>query len=190
MQSTSAAPQFDGLHLAVIMDGNGRWARQRGLPRAAGHRAGVAAVRRIVESCPAAGIGTLTLYAFSSDNWTRPEREVAWLFRLLREHLRTETTRCMATGVRVTDRAPGPAAGDANEPSRGRRRPRCAGTASTSESPSTIPRGMRSSAPRARSQTTRPRRASDSHGPSPTAAPEVPTCPRWTCSSAPAVNSD
>jgi undecaprenyl diphosphate synthase len=102
MQSTSAAPQFDGLHLAVIMDGNGRWARQRGLPRAAGHRAGVAAVRRIVESCPAAGIGTLTLYAFSSDNWTRPEREVAWLFRLLREHLRTETTRCMATGVRVT----------------------------------------------------------------------------------------
>ena len=102
MQSTSSAPHFDGLHLAVIMDGNGRWARQRGLPRAAGHRAGVSAVRRVVESCPAAGIGTLTLYAFSSDNWSRPEREVAWLFRLLREHLRTETDRCIATGVRVT----------------------------------------------------------------------------------------
>ncbi len=102
MQSTSTVPHFDGLHLAVIMDGNGRWARQRGLPRAAGHRAGVAAVRRLVESCPAAGIGTLTLYAFSSDNWSRPEREVAWLFRLLREHLRTETDRCIATGVRVT----------------------------------------------------------------------------------------
>jgi undecaprenyl diphosphate synthase len=95
-------PHFDGLHLAVIMDGNGRWARQRGLPRAAGHRAGGVAVRRLVESCPGAGIGTLTLYAFSSDNWSRPEREVAWLFRLLREHLRAETARCIATGVRVT----------------------------------------------------------------------------------------
>jgi undecaprenyl diphosphate synthase len=62
----------EGLHVAMIMDGNGRWATRRGLPRVAGHRAGVAAVRRVVEHAPDLGIGTLTLYAFSSDNWRRP----------------------------------------------------------------------------------------------------------------------
>lgn len=99
MPDTPAPP---GLHLAVILDGNGRWATQRGLPRSAGHQAGVGAVRRLIESCPPAGVGTLTLYAFSSDNWTRPEREVRWLLRLFREQLRRESARCQAEGIRLS----------------------------------------------------------------------------------------
>jgi len=102
MQSSFGALAPDGLHVAVILDGNGRWATRRGLPRAAGHQAGALAVRRLVEACPGSGIGTLTLYAFSSDNWGRPEREVRWLLRLFREHLRGEVTRCVATGIRLT----------------------------------------------------------------------------------------
>ena len=90
------------LHAAIIMDGNGRWAERQGLPRAAGHREGVEAVRRVVEAAPGMGIGTLTLYAFSSDNWQRPEREVQWLMRLFREYLRAQAARCRATGVRVS----------------------------------------------------------------------------------------
>ncbi len=84
-QSTCHTSPVTGIHVAVIMDGNGRWATAQGLPRAAGHREGAAAVRRVVEAAPAHRIGTLTLYAFSSDNWQRPEREVAWLMRLFRE---------------------------------------------------------------------------------------------------------
>ena len=91
----------DGLHVGIIMDGNGRWATRQGLPRAAGHREGTATVRRIVEAAPALGVGTLTLFAFSSDNWRRPEREVQWLMRLFREHLRAEARRCATTGVRL-----------------------------------------------------------------------------------------
>ena len=102
MQSPFDCAAPPGLHVAVILDGNGRWATRRGLPRAAGHQAGAVAVRRLVESCPAAGVGTLTLYAFSADNWTRPEREVRWLLRLFREHLRSEVTRCVATGIRLS----------------------------------------------------------------------------------------
>ena len=83
------------------MDGNGRWATRQGLPRGVGHRAGASVVRRVVEAAPEAGIGTLTLFAFSSDNWRRPAVEVAWLMRLFREHLRTETARCVANGVRL-----------------------------------------------------------------------------------------
>ena len=71
------------LHVGIIMDGNGRWALARGLPRAAGHRAGVEAVSRVVEAAPAAGVGILTLFAFSSDNWRRPREEVDSLMRLL-----------------------------------------------------------------------------------------------------------
>ena len=94
---------FQGrLHVAIIMDGNGRWATEQGLPRAAGHREGVEAVRRVVEAAPGVGIGTLTLYAFSSDNWQRPAREVQWLMRLFREYLRSETARCRATGTRLS----------------------------------------------------------------------------------------
>jgi len=102
MAYTPSDPAPPGIHLALILDGNGRWAEQRGLPRAAGHQAGVAVVRRVVEACPTAGVGTLTLYAFSSDNWNRPDREVRWLLRLFREHLRSETGRCLANGVRLS----------------------------------------------------------------------------------------
>jgi undecaprenyl diphosphate synthase len=83
------------------MDGNGRWARARGLPRVAGHRAGADAVRRVVESAPGAGIGTLTLYSFSSDNWQRPPAEVKALMSLFQSYLRMETGRCLAEGVRI-----------------------------------------------------------------------------------------
>ena len=91
-----------GLHAALIMDGNGRWARMRGRPRTMGHRAGASAVRRVVEAAPGLGIGTLTLYAFSADNWARPPREVGALMRLFRAYLAAETARCVETGVRMS----------------------------------------------------------------------------------------
>jgi undecaprenyl diphosphate synthase len=90
------------LHVAVIMDGNGRWATARGLARTAGHRAGAQTVRRIVEAAPNLRIDTLTLYAFSADNWRRPPREVTLLMRLLRRYLLTETERCVTNDVRVS----------------------------------------------------------------------------------------
>jgi len=83
------------------MDGNGRWAEHRGLPRPAGHRAGVGAVRRVVRAAPGLGIATLTLYAFSADNWARPEPEVRALLFLLGEYLRGETDACAREGVRL-----------------------------------------------------------------------------------------
>jgi undecaprenyl diphosphate synthase len=83
------------------MDGNGRWASSRGLPRMAGHRAGATAVRRAVEAAPAHGIGILTLFAFSADNWRRPGPEVAALMALLGEYLDAETAHCVEEGVRV-----------------------------------------------------------------------------------------
>jgi len=95
MQSTS-------LHVAIVMDGNGRWATRRGLPRAAGHRAGAEAVRRAVEIAPGCGISALTLYAFSSDNWTRPAAEVSVLMRLFASYLRTETAELAEKGVKLT----------------------------------------------------------------------------------------
>src|SRR5439155_769373 len=82
--------QSTSLHVAVIMDGNGRWAARRGLPRAAGHRAGADAVRRIVEAAPDQDVTALTLFAFSADNWKRPASEVATLMRLFARHLLTE----------------------------------------------------------------------------------------------------
>src|SRR5262245_29866939 len=96
------ADMKDGLHVAIIMDGNGRWATRRGLPRSAGHRAGVLAVRRIVESAPDLGVATLALFAFSSDNWRRPPAEVNALMALLRQYLRTELTRLVENGARLT----------------------------------------------------------------------------------------
>jgi undecaprenyl diphosphate synthase len=87
--------------VGIIMDGNGRWATRQGLSRGAGHRAGADAVKRVVEAAPSAGIGTLTLFAFSSDNWRRPAMEIAWLMRLFREYLRGETARCVVNGVRL-----------------------------------------------------------------------------------------
>ena len=89
------------LHAAVIMDGNGRWAEQRGLPRTAGHQAGARSVEQVIEGAPRLGIGTLTLYAFSSDNWSRPLAEVNALMRLFRTSLRAERKRAVANGVRV-----------------------------------------------------------------------------------------
>ncbi|HSM05435.1 MAG TPA: di-trans,poly-cis-decaprenylcistransferase [Longimicrobiales bacterium] len=90
-----------GVHVAIIMDGNGRWARTRGFSRTRGHREGAAAVRRVVEASPGLGIDTLTLYAFSADNWKRPRPEVNALMRLLHRYLRTETAELVERGVRV-----------------------------------------------------------------------------------------
>jgi undecaprenyl diphosphate synthase len=89
------------LHVAIIMDGNGRWATRRGLPRVAGHRAGIATVRRVVEHAPDLGIRCLTLYAFSADNWRRPASEVDNIFWLLRAYLRLETEKLRQNGVRL-----------------------------------------------------------------------------------------
>jgi undecaprenyl diphosphate synthase len=90
-----------GLHVALIMDGNGRWATRQGLPRVAGHRAGADAVRRTVEAAPDQGISVLTLYAFSEDNWQRPRREIDGLMHLFRHFLHRETAACLENGVRL-----------------------------------------------------------------------------------------
>jgi undecaprenyl diphosphate synthase len=89
------------LHVGIIMDGNGRWATARSLPRVLGHRAGIEAARRIVEAAPTHGIATLTLFAFSSDNWRRPATEVSALMRLMEWYLDHETARCLENGVRI-----------------------------------------------------------------------------------------
>ena len=88
-------------HIAIIMDGNGRWAQRRHLPRVAGHRAGVRPVRETIESCAQLGIGWLTLYAFSTENWKRPRAEVETLWHLLRHSLRQELPELKANGVRL-----------------------------------------------------------------------------------------
>jgi undecaprenyl diphosphate synthase len=90
------------LHVAIIMDGNGRWAVSRGRPRTAGHVAGVEAVRRAVEAARDLGVGTLTLFAFSSDNWKRPDMEVRALMRLFRSYLTAESAKCAENGVRIS----------------------------------------------------------------------------------------
>jgi len=92
----------DRFHVAINMDGNGRWALLRGLPREAGHVAGATAVRRTIESAPSFGITTLTLYAFSSDNWRRPRGEVDNLMRLFQKYLDSECTRLIDNGVRFS----------------------------------------------------------------------------------------
>jgi undecaprenyl diphosphate synthase len=98
----SSVDQQDRLHVAIIMDGNGRWATRRGMPRPAGHRAGVQTVRQIVKAAPELGIGTLTLFAFSSDNWRRPVQEVSALMALLRHYLRAELAALVENNVRLT----------------------------------------------------------------------------------------
>jgi len=90
------------LHVAMIMDGNGRWATARRRPRAFGHHKGAEAVRKIVEAAPRLGIGTLTLYAFSSDNWQRPRPEVEELMRLFEKYLRSETATFVSKGIRLS----------------------------------------------------------------------------------------
>ena len=89
-------------HIAIIMDGNGRWAEQRNRPRVAGHQAGVSAVRAAVETCARLGVGALTLYAFSLENWKRPSAEVETLWRLLRVYLRAELASLLRQGIRFT----------------------------------------------------------------------------------------
>jgi len=91
-----------GLHVAIISDGNGRWATSRGLPRSAGHRAGVESARRVIEAAPRLGIHTLTLFALSSANWKRPAAEVSAILRLLHEYLLVETSHCVEEGVRLS----------------------------------------------------------------------------------------
>jgi len=106
MQSTNHSRPFaapaDKLHVGIIMDGNGRWATRRGLSRLRGHEAGVEAIRRVVEAAPKQGIGTLTLYAFSVDNWRRPKAEVTALMALMRFYLANEVESLVRNGVRLT----------------------------------------------------------------------------------------
>ncbi len=99
--SLGAADATVPAHVAIIMDGNGRWAAARGLPRVAGHRAGAQAVRRAIEAAIEAGVGWLTLYAFSSENWRRPRTEVMDLTGLLRHYIRQELAELKAQGVRI-----------------------------------------------------------------------------------------
>jgi undecaprenyl diphosphate synthase len=96
-----AATVFPGLHVAIIMDGNGRWAQARKRPRTFGHREGARAVRRIVEAAPRLGVGVLTLYAFSSDNWRRPPAEVRTLMRLFQRHLVGDSDELAREGVKL-----------------------------------------------------------------------------------------
>ena len=102
MTQSSSSPADPRLHVAIIMDGNGRWAVERGMPRVAGHRAGAAAVQRTVEAAPGLGIDTLTLFAFSADNWRRPRAEVDALMTLFEEFLGREAGRCADSGVRLS----------------------------------------------------------------------------------------
>ena len=89
-------------HVAVIMDGNGRWARARGLPRIEGHRRGVASVRRITEHCARLGIGQLTLYCLSSENWRRPAAEISFLMHLLEQYVIEERSLLMQERIRLS----------------------------------------------------------------------------------------
>ena len=100
MQSTFSNLK-SSIHAAIIMDGNGRWAGRLGSPRHYGHHAGAKAVRRVIEAAPGLGVTTLTLYAFSSDNWERPAEEVVSLLRLLGTCLIRELASCRQHGVRV-----------------------------------------------------------------------------------------
>jgi len=90
------------VHIAIIMDGNGRWARKRGLPRAAGHKTGVESVRDIVEACSQLGVKYLTLYTFSTENWKRPKEEVSTLMRILLRSLKNETDELHNNDVKLT----------------------------------------------------------------------------------------
>src|SRR5436309_9780267 len=89
-------------HIAIIMDGNGRWAQQRGLPRIEGHRRGVHSVRATIEECCRLGIGQLTLYCLSSENWKRPQAELDFLMALLRQYLIDERAEIMEQNIRFT----------------------------------------------------------------------------------------
>jgi len=95
----ASPPRF---HVAIICDGNGRWATSRGLPRSAGHHAGADAARSIIRCAPHLGIHTLTLFALSSANWKRPPAEVSAILQILQEYLRAETEHCLDEGIRLS----------------------------------------------------------------------------------------
>jgi undecaprenyl diphosphate synthase len=97
----SLAPELVPRHIAIIMDGNGRWAKSRGLPRAAGHRAGAEAVREVVSACQDLGVEFLTLYAFSSENWNRPQKEIDSLMSLLERFLKSKAQELSDKNVRL-----------------------------------------------------------------------------------------
>jgi undecaprenyl diphosphate synthase len=101
----AGAPTSEGtvrpLHVAIVMDGNGRWAKQRGLPRSLGHRAGVEALKRTVAAAPRFNIGCLTVFGFSTENWSRPAAEVAELMALPKRYFETDLARLEREGVRV-----------------------------------------------------------------------------------------
>ena len=99
--SPTDEPPAPRLHVAIIMDGNGRWARARGLPRTLGHRAGVAALRRTVEGAAALGVDRLTVFGFSTENWRRPPGEVSELMGLLKAYFHSDLERLAREGVRV-----------------------------------------------------------------------------------------
>jgi len=101
MTGSSYPPVSAPRHVGIIMDGNGRWAERQGKPRLIGHRVGAAAVRRTTEAAAKLGISQLTLFAFSSENWRRPEEEVDFLMRLFRRFLRSERDRLRRDGVRL-----------------------------------------------------------------------------------------
>ncbi len=102
LQSTWHPDNLRDLHVAIILDGSGRWATSRGLPRERGHHAGALAVRRVVEAAQQLGLGTLTLYAFSGDNWHRPSPEVANLMHIFEEFFNRDLPYWLRTGTRVT----------------------------------------------------------------------------------------
>ena len=97
----SLAPELVPRHIAIIMDGNGRWAKSRGLPRAAGHRAGAETVREVVSACQDLGVEFLTLYAFSSENWNRPQKEIDSLMSLLERFLKSKAQEFSDKNVRL-----------------------------------------------------------------------------------------
>src|SRR6187549_3098960 len=101
-ESLAREVNFDALpsHIAIIMDGNGRWAAQRHLPRVEGHRAGIESVRDVVETSARLGIGVLTLYAFSVENWKRPRAEVNTLMMLLKRYIRLELATLLKNNIK------------------------------------------------------------------------------------------
>lgn len=102
MKSTLLKQKLNPFHVALIMDGNGRWATQRSLPRIEGHKRGIETVRRVVEAAPLLGITTMTVYAFSSDNWKRPVDEVNQLMSFFYDYLRGEKDNCIRQGIRLS----------------------------------------------------------------------------------------
>ncbi|MDP3176024.1 polyprenyl diphosphate synthase [Phenylobacterium sp.] len=100
-QEGGPTPGAPRLHVAIVMDGNGRWAKRRGLPRTLGHPRGVEAIRRTVEAAPTLGVGWLTLYAFSTENWGRPPGEVSEVMRLLKAYVNSDLDNLVREGVRV-----------------------------------------------------------------------------------------